>query len=116
MSSRPDFDLMTFLLSFEGRASRSDYWLRFVLPYVGLSVLAALIDASFATATFSAILVLAGIWPSLAIAARRCHDRDRSAWFILVGFVPIVNIWYLVEIGFLPGTVGRNRFGADPLL
>lgn len=27
----------------------------------------------------------------------------------------IVGIWYLVELGFLRGTVGSNSYGADPL-
>jgi uncharacterized membrane protein YhaH (DUF805 family) len=55
------------------------------------------------------------IWPSLAVSAKRWHDRDKSAWWILVGLIPIIgNIWILIENGFLRGTEGSNRFGDDP--
>ncbi|HAE49771.1 MAG TPA: DUF805 domain-containing protein, partial [Tistrella mobilis] len=52
----------------------------------------------------------------LAIGARRCHDRGRSGWFQLIMLIPLIGwIWLLVEIGFLRGTEGPNRFGPDPL-
>jgi uncharacterized membrane protein YhaH (DUF805 family) len=81
-------------------------------------------------------------WVSaLAIGVKRLHDRDRSGWWIvLFYFGPAllqaaqnsaesgtlasillglgafaVSIWALVEFGFLRGTRGPNRFGADPL-
>jgi hypothetical protein len=59
-------------------------------------------------------LSLLTLVPQLAINIKRCHDRDRSAWFMLIALVPLVNLWYLVELGFLPGTKGANHFGADP--
>ena len=62
-----------------------------------------------------AIAVLFVIWPAMALGVKRCHDRDRSGWFMLVSLIPIVSIWYLVEIGFLKGTDGPNRYGEDPL-
>ncbi|MAD39833.1 MAG: hypothetical protein CMO30_03750 [Tistrella sp.] len=65
---------------------------------------------------FSGLFSLAAIWPSLAIGARRCHDRGRSGWFQLIMLIPLIGwIWLLVEIGFLRGTEGPNRFGPDPL-
>jgi uncharacterized membrane protein YhaH (DUF805 family) len=34
---------------------------------------------------------------------------------MLILLVPIVGaIWFLVELGFLPGTPGPNRFGPPP--
>jgi len=81
-------------------------------------------------------------WVSaLAIGVKRLHDRDRSGWWIvLLYFGPMVleaaqnstesgtlasillglgafavSIWALVELGFLRGTSGPNRFGPDPL-
>ena len=58
----------------------------------------------------------AGIVTALAVFAKRCHDLDRSPWFLLVGLIPIVGqIWLLVELGFRRGTVGANGYGADPL-
>jgi len=81
-------------------------------------------------------------WVSaLAIGVKRLHDRDRSGWWIvLLYFGPTVlgaaqnsaesgtlasillgigafavSICALVELGFLRGTRGPNRFGTDPL-
>lgn len=62
------------------------------------------------------LAVLALIWPSLAIQAKRWHDQDRSAWWILIGLVPFVGgLIALVMCGFIQGTPGPNRFGAGPM-
>ena len=62
------------------------------------------------------ILVLIVLWPTLAVYTKRWHDRDKSGWWSLIMFVPIIGgIWFLVECGFLRGTDGPNRFGNDPL-
>ncbi|MEA1950962.1 MAG: DUF805 domain-containing protein [Planctomycetota bacterium] len=54
------------------------------------------------------------LWISLAIQAKRWHDRDKSAWWILIGFVPLIGpIWVLIEVGCLRGKYGPNQYGAD---
>ena len=58
---------------------------------------------------------LAALYPWIAVGIKRCHDRNRTGWFLLIGLIPLVNIWLVVELGFLRGTVGQNRFGPDPL-
>jgi uncharacterized membrane protein YhaH (DUF805 family) len=56
------------------------------------------------------------LWSSLAIQVKRWHDRDKSAWWLLMNFVPFIGaIWVLVECGFLRGTEGQNNYGPDPL-
>jgi uncharacterized membrane protein YhaH (DUF805 family) len=116
------------LFSFEGRITRLQFWmysfglaivfyiLLFILTQV-MSVTAEQYVNGAVPGTFFAILGLLYIpflWAHLAINAKRCHDRDRSAWFILVSLIPLVGLWYLVEIGFLDGTQGPNRFGPSP--
>ena len=87
------------------------------------------------------VLLIASWVSAVAIGVKRLHDRDRSGWWIvLFYFGPAVlqavqnsaesatlvsillglgafavSIWALVELGFLRGTRGPNRFGADPL-
>ena len=54
--------------------------------------------------------------PTWALVAKRLHDRDKSVKWILLFLVPVLGwLWLLVELGFLHGTVGPNRFGADPV-
>jgi uncharacterized membrane protein YhaH (DUF805 family) len=55
------------------------------------------------------------LYPTLAVNVKRCHDRGRSGWFILVALVPFLGIWYLIEVCFLPGTEGVNEYGAPPV-
>jgi uncharacterized membrane protein YhaH (DUF805 family) len=81
------------------------------------------------------------VWALAAIGGKRLHDRDHSAWWVavlspllivillpLLGPVPrleaVLNVllvlclpfalWLIVQLGFLKGTPGPNRFGLDP--
>ena len=109
-----------FLFSFQGRISRYQYWVQFVLPYsvliVVVGVIADMYNAQTGVELPYIIFSLLMIWPNLAIHAKRCHDRDRSGWFQLISLIPIVGaIWLFVELGCLRGSVGDNRFGPDPV-
>jgi uncharacterized membrane protein YhaH (DUF805 family) len=54
-------------------------------------------------------------WVGLAVHIKRWHDRDKSGWWVLTGFIPVVGpIWSLIECGILDGTPGPNRFGLSP--
>ena len=56
------------------------------------------------------------IYPSIVLYAKRWHDRGKSGWWTLILLVPVIGgLWMLIECGFLRGTDGPNRFGADPL-
>ena len=62
------------------------------------------------------VFIFAYAWSSLALTVKRWHDRDKSGWWVLIVLVPVVGwAWALVDNGFLRGTRGANRFGADPL-
>lgn len=119
---RKAMPISQLLFSFQGRISRSTYWLKYFLPYIGIYILMIVLDIVSGTfdarsdiGVFSGIFSLVAIYPSLAISVKRCHDRDRSGWFLLVGLIPLVNIWLLVELGFLKGTPGENKYGSDSL-
>lgn len=122
--------------SFSGRIGRQTYWLSYVLlPIVVLIVYGAIFGVLagpslssfnedgvpqfspvvYALMAIGAVLYILLIISSLAGQVKRLHDRGRSGWFVLLGFVPLVNIWILIEVAFLKGTVGPNEFGADPL-
>ncbi|MEE9544269.1 MAG: DUF805 domain-containing protein [Rhodospirillales bacterium] len=66
--------------------------------------------------TAGIVLFFFFFWTSLAVGAKRCHDRGRSGWFQLISLIPLIgSLWLLVELGFLKGKEGENRFGPDPL-
>jgi len=123
--------MQNLLFSFQGRVNRAKYWLVHVVMWI---VVAAVFAAIFGSAAMSSdpqamlqsvgaiggiillVVYVLALWIGLAVAAKRWHDRNKSAWWILIAFVPIVGgLWYLIECGFLKGTTGPNKFGPDPL-
>lgn len=102
--------------------------------------LATLFVVSLAVLAVGLTLLVAG----LAVAAKRLHDRDKSAWWLLVFYLLPgvlagvgagvtlatgwwfgiglfgaaafgISIWAIIELGCLRGTVGPNQYGPDPL-
>jgi uncharacterized membrane protein YhaH (DUF805 family) len=109
--------LSDLLFSFEGRITRTQWWAYYV-PYVLLPLLlfwVGLIVGGPSTG-FGLLFAypLVTLFPTLAVNIKRCHDRGRSGWFILIGLIPIVNFWYLIEIGFGSGTADENEYGPIP--
>jgi uncharacterized membrane protein YhaH (DUF805 family) len=107
---------MRQLFSFDGRAARAEWWGTQLVLVIPLALLAETLmgDSHFATLTLVlqlAVLIPAG-WISIATAVRRFHDRNKDGIWYLINFVPVVGpIWFLIECGFLRGTVGENRYG-----
>ena len=58
----------------------------------------------------SGIVMLVHIIPSIAVSVRRLHDTDRSGWWILIGFVPLIGTIWLIVLYCMEST-GPNRFG-----
>jgi uncharacterized membrane protein YhaH (DUF805 family) len=134
--------------SLDGRATRFNWW---IWGVIGLGIagfvagfIAGLIDGMLGTmivpgvGILSTIVSLAFVYPGVCISGKRWHDRNKSAWFVLLVYGPMIvfgigmafipslstiigiifligALWTLVECGFMRGTVGDNRFGSDPL-
>ena len=122
MANTSTLTVSALLFSLEGRIPRSTYWLKYVVPYAIIHIILLLLDINAGTyddriglGAMSGLFTLLTLYPSIAVSVKRCHDRNRSGWFLLVGIVPVLNLWVFVELGFLRGTVGSNRYGPDPL-
>lgn len=132
------------LFSFRGRMNRQPYWL---INLLAMAVATGLIfivtggailtedDAAFGRlAILLPILAIPLTWIGLATGVKRLHDRNKSAWWLLVFYVLpsvldyaggesmlfgiaglAIFVWALVELGFLRGTSGPNDYGPDPL-
>ena len=136
------------LFSFQGRLNRKPYWMTAIATMVIIIVLLLLalilirehrFEFAGLTLVLLVILYIPLIWIGLAIGAKRLHDRDKSAWWLLVfyaapgilstagnrmedvGFIILhiisfgISVWAFVELGCLRGTPGPNRYGPDPL-
>ncbi len=114
--------------NFAGRARRSEYWLwQLFTVIVGVGGLACLgVLGSYeethpdnsglagGLALGFLLISLALIIPSLAVAFRRLHDSDKPAAWLLIGFVPVIGWLVLLIFMLTDGTMGPNRYGADP--
>ena len=86
-----------FYFSPSGRISRSQYWLRFMVPYFviyfALEIAAAAVDeqsrAHSVLAGIISIFALVALWPSIAVLVKRIHDRNKSGWLCLLLYVPV---------------------------
>jgi uncharacterized membrane protein YhaH (DUF805 family) len=144
-------DFFEFMFGASGRINRAKYWRSFLI-YIFAGLLAAVIlfTAAGIAAPLFIIMVVIVLIPWLlwgvSFTTERLHDRDKSAWWLVVFYlVPGVlgqlaktawlpgtagavqyyvlalagfalTIWGFVEIGFLRGTAGSNAYGPDPLL
>lgn len=129
-------------LSFQGRANRQRYWLTSLALWGVIVVSAVLLAIPVVGPVLSIGGFLLALVASVALAARRLHDRAKSAWWLLLMYLPIgvlsglsgaiqgtdssgatalsalslpFSIWAFVELGCLKGTLGPNRFGPDPI-
>lgn len=101
-------------VNFSGRASRSEYWLWVLFIVLG-SIVAVIIDEVIGIRLIDPIFALATLLPSIAVAVRRLHDIDRSGWWLLINFIPLIGLIVLIVWFCTSGTEGLNRFGPDPL-
>jgi uncharacterized membrane protein YhaH (DUF805 family) len=62
----------------------------------------------------SLLVSLALVILGFSVMVRRLHDIDRSGWWWLIAFIPLVG-WVLIVVWqCTKGTAGTNQFGPDP--
>jgi uncharacterized membrane protein YhaH (DUF805 family) len=105
---------------FAGRARRKEFWF-FLLVNTLIALALAIVDVL--TGTFdedvglgllSGLYAVAMIVPSIAVTVRRLHDTDRSGWWYLLVFLPVIGGLVILVFMLIDGTPGSNRFGPNP--
>ncbi|WP_322083158.1 DUF805 domain-containing protein [Burkholderia sp. BCC1972] len=111
-------NLKWFLFSFKGRTERLPWWIySLVSGLIGVFFDAGSRGSSNDDLPPLVVLVMVAIavvatWSWLAVTVKRLHDIDKSGWWMLLLFVPIVGaIALFVMNGFIAGTPHANRFG-----
>jgi len=104
----------------KGRFSRTQYWICIAIFFAACALAGLLCDQfsppDWLKITISYPLVLPAGYVLFIGQIRRWHDRDKTAWWLLINLIPILGwLWSSIELGFLPGMKGGNRFGPDPL-
>jgi uncharacterized membrane protein YhaH (DUF805 family) len=111
--------LRDLLFSKQGRISRSQYWLGMFIV-MGLLFFAVALSGTSANAgesgsplaTCGGFMLLLSLWTFYAVSAKRYHDHGKSSLWVLIAFIPLVQFWQLLELGFFPGTPGPNKYGS----
>lgn len=91
--------------SFNGRASRKEYW-TFIIITTVVSFLLGIIEAIFpdVESTLTTIFTVITFVPTIAVGVRRMHDVGKRGWWIAF---PLVNLLLTLE----KGDSSENRFG-----
>jgi uncharacterized membrane protein YhaH (DUF805 family) len=106
--------------TFEGRARRREYWffqLFNVLAFIALLLVDGLtgtINKEAGVGLLSGLYLLVTLIPSVAVTVRRLHDTDRSGWWLLIAFIPVLGDIALIVFACLDSQPGANRFGPNP--
>ena len=105
----------------EGRVSRATFWkyygsfLAFMFLWSYISDIITIPE--WCDLIIGLIIVILIFLVLLGIQVRRWHDRNKSSWWVLINFIPIIGfLWMYIELGFIRGTSGSNKYGEDPLI
>jgi uncharacterized membrane protein YhaH (DUF805 family) len=97
---------------FSGRATRTQYWMYILIASIIYLVL-AVVDALLGTFIFAVIYNLGILIPSISIAARRLHDTDRTGWWQLILFIPLIGSIILL-VFLVQDSREDNEYGPNP--
>jgi uncharacterized membrane protein YhaH (DUF805 family) len=108
--------LSQLLFSSRGRIPRSTFWY-YQLSMLGLYFVAYIMDSGlgYYEGSITVVFSLAAIIPTIFVNIKRFHDCNYSGWSLLIGMIPLANIFVFIILGFIKGTVGENKYGPDPL-
>lgn len=97
------------------RINRKPYFWRGMM--LGLVVLVGyILSMSIVLAIIGVPMILLAMISSTMIAICRLHDLNKSGWWIIIGYIPYVNIIVGLYLLFVKGTNGTNKYGEDPLV
>lgn len=67
------------------------------------------------SASIVSILIELALLPSLFLGIKRLHDLDKSAVWIVLYVIPLINILFFIYLCLRRGSIGDNKYGKDPL-
>ena len=99
-----------------GRARRREYW-TFVLISLSISISFSLLSAVGMGAGFALLgflYCIGTLVPGFAVTVRRFHDAGRSAWWLLIGCIPLIGALTILIFLCSDSQPGPNRYGPNP--
>lgn len=93
----------------------------FIISMVGLGAFLSLESQSLGITAmlggYFIVLLLAGLATFVFLmihTIRRLNDINRSGWFSLLMFLPMINVLLILALWLIPGTNGENDYGLPP--
>src|SRR5664279_5021864 len=104
-------DLFEFMFGAGGRINRAKYWVSFLrYSLVGLLVAVILFVTAGIAAPLLIIVAVLTLVPwllwGIAITTERLHDRDRSAWWLIVFYLVPGLLNELAKTAWFAGAAG----------
>jgi uncharacterized membrane protein YhaH (DUF805 family) len=101
-------------VGFQGRARRKEYWMFCLFSLIISIVLAILESIAGMPSVLTGLYTLVTLLPSLAVSFRRLHDTGRSAWWILIGLIPLIGGIILLVFTCQDSQENDNQYGPNP--
>lgn len=104
--------------SFEGRASRSEYWYFYLFEFIVVLLLEMMIIGSIGAPLYDFLNILltffsfACLPASISVCVRRLHDTNHSGWNVWWGLIPIAGALYLLYLTVKKGDSVANNYGS----
>ena len=105
-------NILKLYLSHKGRIPRLVY----TVAYFSAVIVSGVLYRMFIQSPFIANIV---VMPALMIvllnlSVKRFHDINKSGWYVLLFFLPVVNFLTFLYLLFKKGTEDANPFGPSP--
>jgi len=103
--NKPVSNAINFLFNPNGRTSRKDIWLKFLLPMLIISFVVGFVEELLIPnpgpadiLPLSTALSTFYFWPQICVPVKRFHDRGMTGWWVLwfglLMLVPIVVMFF----------------------
>ena len=107
-------DVLKKYAVFSGRATRSEFWyfalFNFIIS-IAINIVAG-VSGFKMIGLLGSLYFLAVLIPCLAVTVRRLHDIGKSGWWIILGFIPLIQLVLLVMMIF--DSAPDNQYGPNP--
>ncbi len=99
------------IVTFDGRARRSEYWWFQLCIFIIEAILYPLLNQQGIIYTVLSIVIALA---SLSVTVRRLHDIGKSGWLVLLELIPVIG-WIILLIWMCKDSEpGENKFGPNP--
>ncbi len=98
-------------LTMDGRVTRAEFRSRWLILIVLAFLISMVCGVLPPLATIGSLALLALSIMQLTIAARRLHDTNHSAWWLLLMFIPAINFCLLLYLLFKGTNHLPNEYG-----